>query len=361
MKENNLFKQVSDRQMPDLEAIRNACIEQKPQEKKGKIIRFGTTRIIAVAAICALLATGMIAVFANPGGMFFTKQPEVTVTETTKVAKITTPTKPTKSKKAETTIAGNGSHSTIESDEVEEITELTEEERLIKYLKKSDIYVNKLSSLGEFGEFTICYATGITEETYSCDYIIGNYTFSCTTQCTPYGLGIYAVEEDQCFTLDEVYSQDVFEDFNELVQLIENSELEITVTRNDSDSEAIMDYFDIDTVSVANVGELDGGRLLYRTDDDYTGEFGTEFFGDYEFSYIDAQETYALGFYFIENGVVYTLSDAVEQGKITDIDRVVELVNELKTKTAVKVFITTEEEPTTGEEIEEPIDGTDEE
>ena len=355
MKENKLFKQVSDRQMPDLEAIRKACIEQQPQEKKSKIIRFSTPRIISVAAICVLLVTGMIAVFANPSGVFSRRRPEVTVTET----KVTKAKVPAKSKNENKNVGGNSNIPSATENPVKE--EKTAEEKLIKLLKKSDIMVDKLSVLGEVDGFNICYATDYYTEDYSCDYIIGEYVFSTDTQCAPHGLGIYAVDEDQCFFLDEAYSQDVFENFDEVVALIENSEIGITIKRNDNDADSIKEYFDEDTVFVANVGEVDGGRLIYRTDVEYTGEKGKEIFGDYEFFYSDAQEPYALGFYFVQNGAVCTLTEAVEQEKITDISRAVELINELKTKTAVKVFITEKEEPTTEPEAENPTVDIDDE
>ncbi|MCH5299527.1 MAG: hypothetical protein J1E96_07180 [Ruminococcus sp.] len=356
MKENKLFKQVSDRQMPDLEAIRKACIEQQPQEKKSKIIRFSTPRIISVAAVCVLLAIGMIAAFANPGGVFTHKRPEVAVTET----EATKASSPKKSKTEKKTSTGSNSHSSTTAD-VSEKDEQTSEEKLIKRLSKNDINVTTLYELGEVENFSICYATGSNKKYYSCDYIIGDYVFSTTTQCNPYGLGIYAVSKKKCLALDEAYSMEVFDNFDEVAELIENSEMEITVKRDDSDAESIIEYFDTDTISVANVGEIEGGRLLYRTDDYYIGETSTEFFGDYEFFCSDSQETYALGIYFIEDGEVCTLTEAVEQEKITDISKVVELVNELKTKTAVKVFIYENEEPTTEPETEEPTDDIEEE
>lgn len=350
MKESKLFKQVADRQMPDLEAIRNACIEQKPQESKSKIIRFSTPKIISVAAICVILATGMIAVFANPGGVFTRSKTEVTVTET----KVTKANIPTKAKSKNKNVSANSSYNL--SSAANSVTEeKTKEEKLIKRLKENHIRVDTLSELGKVEGFSICYASDYTEE-YSCDYIIGDYTFSATTQCVPYGLGIYVLDDDQCFLLDEAYSQDVFRKFAKVAELIENSDIGITVKRNDDDAESILEYFDTDTVFVANVGEVDDGKLLYRTDDDYSGETVTRIFGDYEFFCTDAQETYDLGFYFMKDGMVYTLADAIEQGKITDISKVVELINELKTKTAVKVFVTEKEEPTIDEESEEPTD-----
>lgn len=348
MKENKFLKQVSDRQMPDLEAIRKACIEQQPQEKKSKIIRFSTPRIISVAAICVLLLTGMIAVFANPGGVFTHKRPEVTVTET----EVTKASAPKKSKTEKKSNSSGNSHSSTTA-YVSEEDEQTTEEKLIKRLSENDINVNTLYNLGEVEDFYICYATASGKEHYSCDYIIGDYVFSTTTQYAPYGLGIYAVNKKHCYMLDEAYSQEIFDSFDEVAELIENSEMDITVKRDDSDAVSLIEYFDTDTISVANVGEIDGGRLLYRTDEYYTGETATEFFGDYEFFCSDAQESYALGLYFVEDGDVCTLTEAVEQEKITDINKVVELVNQLKTKTAVKIFISEQEEPTTEPETEE--------
>ncbi len=355
MREKKLFKQVSDRQMPDLEAIRKACIEKKPDEKKSKIIRLSTPRLISVAAIFVLLCAGMVAAFANPGGVFIPAKSEVTVTET-KVKKASVPEKSTSADKSKSSNNSIVYSTTSSKNSVAE--EKTEEEKLIKLLVKNDINVSSLTYLGEVDGLKICYATNYEREDYSCDYIIGEYVFSSDTQCAPYGLGIYALNEEQCFTLGETYSQDIFEDFDEAVRLIENSEVGITVKRDDSDSQVVGEYFGIDAVSAANVGELDGGKLIYRTDADYTGETGTEYIGDYEFFYSDSQETYALGLYFLCDGTVYTLTDAVEQGKITDISKAVELVNELKTKTAVKIFITEKEEPTTEVQTEEPTDAT---
>lgn len=355
MNENKLFKQVSDRQMPDLEAIRKACIEQQPQETKSKIIRFSAPRIISVAAVCAVLALGMVAVFANPGGVFTMPQTEVTVTET-KVTKVSDTSKSKNEKKP----SPNGNSYNPISAAKPATEEKSIEEKLIKLLKKSDIMVDTLSVLGKLEGFNICYATDYRTEDYSCDYIIGDYVFSSDTQCAPNGLGIYVVDKDQCFFLDEAYSEDVFDDFDEVAAIIENSEAGIKVRKDDSDAEAIQEYFDMDTVFVANVGEVDGGRLLYKTDEDYTGESGEVLFGDYEFFYSDAQESYALGFYFIENGAVYNLTEAVEQEKITDISEVVELINKFKTKTAVKVFITEKEELTTEPETEESVDDVEE-
>ena len=333
MKENQFLKTVTDRQMPDLEAIREKCINQTPQnQSKAKILTFKSSRFIAVAAVSALALTGMIAALAMPGGLIF-KQPEnPPVTATTDA-----PTEPATKEKISHTLpakekpksSSNGENSGKgdESDAPKTSTELC-----ILRMQDAGYEIDELYDLGKAGDYNICLAKSGDGKDCSAEYIIGDYVFKTDTRYSPYGPALFAVGEEQVFTLEDAYRQRLFgDDFNDVVELVKNADetgdFSVTVDDNGAKQVHFREFYNNpDTLTLANLGTAGETEICYViTDMRYDGESEIKL-GDYTFSMNGSQAINPHGLFVVYYDEVYTLDNALELGIVDDLDTVMEVV-----------------------------------
>ncbi len=347
MKEKDLFKLVADRQLPDLEKIREACINQTPADGKVKKIGIKSTKFIAIAATLGALSLAMAVVFANPGGVFFPKEPAVTATEVTKAAVISGDKNADKNN-SDLKDGDNGSGSGVNA-----LNSREKREYLENAFEDSDFTVTSFENLGEVDGYKICYAGNNLDYAYDCVYVIGGYAFSCETQRTPYGLGLYAVNDAGVYTLDEAYTDGELMDLEAVAELVRKSDIEIEINECDPDEEAFRAFFERDSFALASLGEIADGELFFRCDNPTAS--GVMELKGYSFAEDDKPvKTY--GLYYISDHSIIALDSAEERGIVTETDKALELIDAAIQKGVAIPYSDPEETETVSDDDESPED-----
>lgn len=311
MKEKDLLKSAADLQMPDLEQIRQNVLNSNGQTKdvKPKIIKLKPSRLLAVAAIVALAVVGTIAAVANQNGGLFAP-----ATEPTTAAATTQPT--TSAQKAK-------KNTSAKTSKAKKLSESERQAALNKKFKNSlssnGYSVTKLFDLGEIEDYHIVYAGNGITASYNCDYIIGSYTFRTGIQQNPYGLGLYACGKDKSYTLADSYTQGIFENFSDAVDLIKDHSmlnLGLEVIENNPNSESFRGYLNEDIISLSKISEGDGYELYFTIPDHAPQSSKGKIIDDYSFTLKAEQPHYDLGLFVVSGGTINTLEKAVDNGTV---------------------------------------------
>lgn len=322
MKEKDLLKSVADKQMPDLEQIRQNILNQSPQKQKPKILTIKPSKLIAVAAVVALATVGTIAALANPNGVFsILNKPEEKVTQP--VTATQPATKPTKAAEPKKKTKSKSASKSKESQKAKN-------ERYVKQLNKNGFDATWLYSLGKVDGYRIVYAGNNNTASYSCDYIMGNYTFHTEKQQSPYGLGLYVCDKKKSYTLSYAYENGLFDDFSDAVSVIsdyDDNDLGIEVRINNATSALFTDYFKgRDILTIAKISAKDNYELYFNIASDYTDKSDKKVVDGYTFYLDKVQTPYDLGLYVLSGDKLYTLEEAVEN-EIVEMDDIFEAVH----------------------------------
>ncbi len=323
MKEKDLLKSVSDRQMPDLEQIRQNILKEAEKQQKPKILKLKPTRLLAVAAILSLSIIGTIAAVANQNGGLFAQKPETTTAETTKATEPTT----AKKKNTSSAVVKQKKSSKLTPAQLKEI----KTKKYLKRLTDNGFEVTWLYDIGKIDGYHIVYAGNNNFSNYHCDYIMGEFTFSAKKQQSPYGLGLYACSEEHTYTLSDAYKNGIFENFSKVAEMIFNYEkknLGIIVTHNNSLSNRFRDYMGgVNILTLARIQDSSGYELYFNiTDKTEKPEETEKEIDGYTFYINEAQQNYELGLYVNSNNRLYTLEEALDNG-ILNMDEVFEAVH----------------------------------
>lgn len=325
MNEKELIKSITDEKMPDLEKIRENCTT--PPEKK-KVFKVKYTTIAIAAALSLTMVLGMVAAFARDGGVFFSRRTAETVNVTEHTLETDDP-KEKKSKKDSQEDDKKADIKSVKEDE-EKSDKKDKTKKNINRLKKSDIDVSRLYNLGKAEGYHICLAWNGNKTACSYIYIIGDYTFRSTAFYSPYSLGLYAVGKEQSYPLDEAYRQGEITDMEQVAGLVngfDKTDTGITASLNSEEAVQLAQYFSDweDVVTLADLGSVEDCPLYYLVSGE-TGGKAILTVGDYEFKVTGEKLPYPPGLYTLRDGSVYTLSEAYEQGFITDMDAVINLL-----------------------------------
>lgn len=338
MKENKLIKLATDKQLPDLEAIRNNCINQTKQDSKPKVLHIRPTKLLAVALISVVAVTSIVAFATQRPGIFAPAEAPTEIIETNAEILATKPQakKSAKSSSAEQktesmAASSSANNYSVEPEQKTEEIKSTGAERCITRMENAGISVNWLKDLGKTEGYHLCYAGTDESAAYNCRYIIGNYTFESDVQHSPYGLGLFIVGHEETFTLAEAYENYIITDFDAVIRLIdeyEEEDLGFTVYENDGTSTLFREYFDFaDSVVLADLGSADDYELFYRlTADSADVEPYDVTLDGYTLTINEPQNGYGPGLYIEYEDTVCTLEDAYEAGIIQDMDDIAELV-----------------------------------
>lgn len=329
MKEKDLIKSVTDKQMPDLEQIRQNVLNgssQKTENKtKAKILKFKPSKLIAAAAIVSLAVIGSIAAVANQNGVFFFNQPEpeniLTEAATEKESTAPATEKPTSEKKVKTISRKTSTVSKKPKNNTD---------KYLKRLTKKGFKVTWLYDLGKIDGYHIVYAGNDSVSDYKCDYIMGEYAFRANKQQSPYGLGLYACGEKHSYILSDAYLKGIFKNFTEVVEAVEDYDkknLGIETYESETTYNNFRDYFNgKDILRMAVLKSTEDYELYYNIASDFTDSDEEKTIDDYTFYIRKAQEPYNLGLYVVESGNIYTLEEALEN-EIIDMKKVYKAVH----------------------------------
>lgn len=332
MKEKDLIKSATDKQMPDLEQIRQNILNQSPQvqnqeqeqkqEQKPKILSLKPSKLIAVAAVAALAVIGTIAAVANQNGGFFAPKPEETTTESTVATESTAPATRRKPvvKKNKAPVKRT-------------VIKRQKENRINKYIKrlnKNGFNVTWLYDLGKIDGYHIVYAGNNNTSNYKCDYIMGSYTFHTKKQQSPYGLGLYACGEDKSVILSDAYEEGIYKDFSDVVDTItdfDEKDIGIEIQKDNPTSNMFIDYFGgKDILSIAKVKSTVNYELFFNIASSYNKSNADRTIDNYTFHLDGAQEPYELGLYVLADGKLQTLEEALDS-EILNMDKVYKAVH----------------------------------
>lgn len=321
MKEKDLLKSVSDKNMPDLEKIRQNVLNQTPKKKKPLILSLKPSRLLAVAAIAALALIGTVAAVANQNGGLFAPVQEETTIETVKVTEPTTvkPTIPEKKKSAPK-----------KQKTVHKETHAERIQRYIKRLTNKGFNATWLYDLGKIDGYHIVYAGNNNKSYYKCDYVIGGYTFHSNKQQSPYGLGFYASNEEHSYTLAEAYEKGIFEDFSDVIEKIvdyDEKKIPVSVSQNNSTSNLFMNFFDgRDVFTLAEIKSAENYTLYFNIASSYKKKSAEKTIDDYTFYIHKTQKPYDLGLFIVTDGKILTLEEALDD-EILSMDEIYEAVH----------------------------------
>ncbi len=320
--------------MPDLEAIRENCINQT-EKPKPKVYQFKPTKLLAVAAVAVAAVTSVVAFAASNAGWFEPKATEPTIVETeAQIPTVPATEKNNKKGKADKadnaqTSSSSGADSAYNQSDKKILT-TTGAERCIARMENAGYEPTWLKDLGKVEGYHLCYAGTDEASSYDCRYIIGGYTFDSSVQYHPYGLGLYVVGHEQTYTLEQAYSDGIvnLSVFVDLIYSYDEEDLNFTVSENDETSENFLSYFgNPDAVTLADLGSADDYELFYRIPSAPSGITDSDIvLGDYTISVENAQEIYSPGLYVECNDTISTLSEAVENGIVKDMDDIAELI-----------------------------------
>ena len=351
MKETELFKQVADRQMPDLEKIRENILNSEAPKKETKIFHLKPSRFIAVAVVSALALAGTIAAVAS-GGVFnlFNPKPAVTATADEAAPVKKTPDKPKKANKKD-----------IKKSKTQN------EEKLVKKLNEKGLELSWCESLGTTEGYEIVYGGGDNTEDCKCKYIIDNYTFTSSTQYSPYGLGLYIITDNgESYTLTEARDKNVIPDITPVINAIDENQgrvdFDFTYRLSEGIESWFLTRFNSNVATVAKLGKVDGFTIYYNLRGTKGGTAPAETLGDYSISTTRVKRDYSLGLYVSDGSRFGDLTEAYNNGWITDITALEEeLDSNPKTRNVFTIQKTAEtateadvEEETQAEDETEP-------
>lgn len=354
MKEKDLIKSATDRQMPDLEQIRQNVLNQTERKKeKPKILNLRPSRLIVVAAVAALVVIGSIAAVANQnGGLFAPQAEETTAPTSTQPQSTVKKVKKTSSKP----IQSNTSSAPVKA------VKQSNTERYINRLTKKGYNVKWLYDIGKAEGYHIFYAGSDNYSEYDCDYILGDYTFEADNQQSPYGLGLYVSNEKHSYTLTEAYKKGIFDNFSKVASLIEKYDrhnIGIEVMEKLDTSEEFRNYLGgRNIITLAKLKENSKYKLYYHISFDDEEADSQKDIGGYTFYLNAEQEPYSLGLYVVHSGIIDTLEAALDS-EILNMDAVYEAVHaDSSVPYNFSLFKNTEDEtePQTTEVENETID-----
>ncbi len=321
MKEKDLLKSVSDKNMPDLEKIRQNVLNQTPKKKKPIILSLKPSRLLAVAAIAALALIGTVAAVANQNGGLFAPVQEETTIETVKV------TEPATSKPAKPEIKQTAPQ---KQKTVHKETNAERIQRYIKRLTDKGFNATWLYDLGKIDGYHIVYAGNNNKSYYKCNYVIGEYTFHSNRQQSPYGLGFYASNEDHSYTLADAYEEGIFEDFSDVIEKIadyDERNIPVRISENDSNSNLFKNFFDGgDIFTLAEIKTAENYKLYFNIASSYKKKSAEKTIDNYTFYIHKTQKPYDLGLFIVIDGKILTLEEALDDGIIT-MDEIYETIH----------------------------------
>lgn len=307
MKESKLIKQATDKNMPDLEKIRENILSGEASSPKLKVIR--PKRLLAVAAVAALAIIGTVAAVANPGGVFFSPKPAVVATST--------PDEATKAPEKKATEAEKATKASAQPQ-----TKPTEAQpqNIAEDLKaRINENVDEVKPLGKVGDYDICLAHGGTRGSGKEYLFIGDYAIRYSTQYEPYPLGIFCVSGDESYTLTEAYEEKVFDNFSEVMDILLDNEakLHLSITENENTSELLRDAVGEQVFTARMLGKRGGAELWYKVSSFLTESNEEIDLGGYTLRLDGAQSGNASGLWVLKGDSALTLNDAVEQNMIS--------------------------------------------
>lgn len=315
MKEKDFLKSVSDRQMPDLEKIRENIINGTAEEKKPKIIAMKPSRLIAVAAVVAFALIGTIAAVASAGGVFpfFSPQPQVTAT-----ADEAAPVVPPKQIKKKTVKKKVKKHSK------------KTDNKTIKKLSRDGYDLTFAEKLGNVGDFELIYGGTRNTEKYECSYIIDNYTFNCKEQFASYGLGLYISGGEKTYSLTQARDENIIPDINKVIELIDEKsddvDYKFTYKRNNSFADWIKSKLNKRTATLTKLGKTGGFDVYYNLKSNAYKNHAEEDFGDIKISTDRPKKDYPLGIYLTDGDQFGNLGFAFDNGWIEDFSKLEDLI-----------------------------------
>ncbi|MBQ5399388.1 MAG: hypothetical protein IIU14_08165 [Ruminococcus sp.] len=319
MKEKDLFRQVSDIQMPDLEKIRENIISGAAEEKKPKIVALKPSRLIAVAAIVAFALVGTIAAVASAGGgfpFFFNPQPATIAATSDEAApkKIIAP-KQTKPKKTKS--------------KTEKSVPKTKEE-VKDNLRENGYDLSWVEPLGKVGDYTLAYGGTDLTESCECDYVIDNYTFSCTKQYKGYGLGLYLAGKGKSYYLTEARFYNIIPDIDEVIKLLDKNADKVsyhfTYTINEEFADWLRNRLNRSVATYTKVGECEGFDVYYNLKSSAKGKTAEDTIAGVKITTNQPKRDYKLGLYVSDGQRNATLKEAFDNGWLTDIEKIEELI-----------------------------------
>lgn len=320
MREDKLIKSATDRQMPDFDKIREDILNHTSQKQKPKIITLKPTKLISAAVIIAFAVTGTIVAVANQNGGLFSPKSEETITAPVAQTESTSPK-----------VTHHSSNS--DSKKPEQPKRQSEAQKIknnIKSLKESGVPVEWLYILGKAEGYNICYAGNKNSSDYSCDYIIGDYTFSAVSGQYPYGLGIYVCGKKESYTLSDAYEAGIFDNFSAVASLIgEYGERDIGIDVMDKNptSENFRDYFGgQDILSMARLKSTDNYELYFNIPSSYSNKQYEKTIDNYTFYVNMVQQPYEFGLYVVCDNKILTLDEALNS-QIIDMQQVFDAVH----------------------------------
>lgn len=314
MKESKLLKQVADKQMPDLDKIRENIIASQETQSKAKALRFKPSRLIAVASVAALALAGTIAAVASGGNGFLFFNPKPAVVSTADEAAPET--------KAPAKKENKNTSKTSKSEK------LTKEEKSLKQLNEQGFELDWIETVGNLGSAQLVYGSDNATVDCDCDYIIDGFTFRCKSILSPYGLGLYVINNNRALTLADACSQKLV-DMRDVVSLLDSKQSDIdfdfTYSVNGYFEDWLCNRLQRNVSTVVKLGSVDNYEIFYNIRSNNKGN-AEEVIGNYTFRTNRPKRDYPLGLYVTNGEKNMTLGEAVESGEISDIKAVISLI-----------------------------------
>ena len=345
MKEKDFLRQVSDKQMPDLEKIRENIINNE-EINKPKVLQLKPSRLIAVAAVTAFVIIGTVVAVASGRNGFSFFSPKPTSVATADEADYSKKTYTAKQNKSKT-----------KSKAAKKQT--SPKEKTLKKLKESGVTFSWAEPLGKVGDYELVYAGTESRVPCECDYVIDDFTFKCSDMLAPNGLGLYIVGEDKSYTLTDARKNNIIPDITEVVKLIDSKYSEIdfnfTITGNSNFANWIKQRLDRNAATLARLGTVDGFELYYNLRSDEGSGTATDTLGDLKISTDRPKRDYALGIYAADSDRCADLGEAYSNGWITNLKTLEDLIRS-NTKTSKRftfeIIENEESEPATEAETQ---------
>lgn len=114
----------------------------------------------------------------------------------------------------------------INTSSFETTTQIPEENCLKIIQKKYGKDVTKCEIFGTLGDYKVCFAGAAPDGNYIFTALyywkaLGNYTFISFAQACPYDLGVFVVDSDNAYTLDDAYNNEIIND-DDLKYIVED-------------------------------------------------------------------------------------------------------------------------------------------
>lgn len=221
-----------------------------------------------------------------------------------------------------------------EADEIYKILAKPENKMYTNGVYKFDSEAEQIlqSRFGSEYDFSLLYLCDIGEYKIYSDYRenivntnkskeFGLYSISYYDLGEPYGLGVYAIKDNEAYTLEEAYENRIIPNIKSIYEATRKGGNYILYTFHVK--ETVDQYFKDNGINVdfANhLGDVNDFALYYAGSNEYTNAVYEVAVGDYRFYSLGQLSPYDIGLFVGDSSGIYKLGSAYDSGIINDGD-----------------------------------------